>query len=59
MDVVKKMDEGIPDVAVLPESTIKFLLEHNIKQGLDRNRKEFLSKSRRTGSHKLNYEHKH
>ena len=42
MDVVKKMDEGIPDVAVLPESTIKFLLEHNIKQELDRNRKEFL-----------------
>ena len=51
--------ESIPEVDVLPESTIKFLLKHNIKQGLDQNRKEFLNRGRRIASQRLNYENKH
>ena len=31
----------IPNVAVLPDSTIEFLTKHNIKQRLDKDRREF------------------
>ena len=42
MDIVEKMDEGILNVAVLQQSTIKFLLDQKIKQGLYLNRRKFL-----------------
>ena len=35
----------IPNVAVLPDSTIEFLSKHNIKQRLDKNRREFQIKA--------------
>ena len=46
---------GILNMAVLPKSTIKFLLDHNIKQGLDKNRAEFLMKGSRSAKLKQNY----
>ena len=56
------IDEGqqmrdINNLAVLPESTIKFLLDHNIKQGLDKNRAEYFMKGSRSA--KLKNENKH
>ena len=50
---------GMLNMAVLSESTIKFLLDHNIKQGLDKNHAEYYMKGSRSAKLKQNHENKH